>query len=68
MSKYDPLWHFVQSHDTAEFLLSFEDIEKILGFPIDHSFLNFKKELRAFGYEVESISLKNKKVLFAKIR
>jgi hypothetical protein len=64
MSKYDPLWRFVQSRGELEVVLTFGDIEKILGFPIDHSFLTFKKEIRAFGYEVGHISLKRQTVLF----
>ena len=33
------------------FTLTFAEIEQVLGFPIDHSFLNFKKELTARGWE-----------------
>ena len=47
--------------------LSFQEIEKILGFQIDHSFLSYKKEACEYGYEVEKISMKNKKVYFKKI-
>ena len=34
----------------------------ICGFPIDHSFLNCKKELEAYGYQVGKISMKNQTV------
>ena len=37
---------------------------KIAGIPIDHSFLNFKKELLNYGFKVGKISLKNKTVAF----
>ena len=40
MSKYEPLWNYVKSQE-ADFTLTYEQIEKILGFPIDHSFLTF---------------------------
>lgn len=47
--------------------LTFEEINSILGFPIDHSFLNYKKELITYGYEVTKISMKQKMVIFNKI-
>ena len=46
---------------------SFERIEEILGFPMDHSFLNYKQEAEKFGYRVEKISLKEKWVRFVRI-
>jgi len=45
MSKYEPLWKWVNNKNQERIILSFEDIENILGFSIDHSFLNCKKEL-----------------------
>lgn len=53
MSKYQKLWEYVAAENREELLLSFEEIEKLLGFPIDHSFLSFKKELLPFGFEVK---------------
>ena len=67
MSKYDPLWERLRADDRGEILLTFAEVQQTLGFPIDHSFLNYKKELLAFGYEVEKISLKEQTVLFRKI-
>lgn len=66
MSKYEPLWSYVGEQE-ENFILSFEEIEEILGFPIDHSFLSFKKELIAYGWQVEKISMKNKNVSFKKL-
>ena len=40
------------------------EIQSILGFPIDHSFLNYKKELLAYGWNVKKISMKEETVLF----
>ncbi len=66
MSKYLKLWEHIVSENREELLLSFEEIEKLLGFPIDHSFLSFKKELLPFGFEVKKISMKEKTVKFIK--
>jgi hypothetical protein len=38
--------------------LSFDEIKSITGVAIDYSFLNYKKELMDYGYEVGKISLK----------
>ncbi|HWQ06303.1 MAG TPA: hypothetical protein VN453_03725 [Feifaniaceae bacterium] len=67
MSKYDPLWEQFRGKTEPRIKLAFIEIEQILGFAIDHSFLNYKKELLSFGYEVEKISLKEQTVLFRKI-
>ncbi|MDR1017268.1 MAG: hypothetical protein LBM02_01005 [Lachnospiraceae bacterium] len=67
MSKYDKLWQYVKNDGRECFKLTQEDIKEILGFPMDHSFLNAKKELLAFGYQVGKISLKDKTVMFNKI-
>lgn len=62
MSKYEPLWEYVQSHAPSE--LRFDEVRQICGFPIDHSFLTCKKELEAYGYLVGKISMKNQTVRF----
>ncbi len=64
MSKYEPLWNYVMQHEQGQFSLTFDEIENVLGFQIDHSFLKYKKELAERGAEVLRISLKNKTVLF----
>lgn len=66
MSKYDLLWKYVKNRNEQLCKLSFEEIRNVLGFDIDHSFLNFKKELTEYGYSVEKISLKERTVLFVK--
>jgi len=66
MSKYQQLWKYIQSDGSSSLKLTFADIEKILGFKIDHSFLNYKKELVQFGYQVGKISLKEKHITFIK--
>ena len=66
MSKYVPLWKWIKENGTDSFKLTFAEIEKILGFPIDHSFLNYKKELLEYGFCVGKISLKEKAIAFTK--
>lgn len=67
MSKYDALWEYVQKNGSPSFRLTFEEIQNIAGIPIDHSFLKFKKELPAYGYQVGKISMKEQTVIFNKI-
>lgn len=67
MSKYQRLWEYVQGGD-SRLELDFSQIEQICGFPIDHSFLNAKKELEPYGWRVRKISLKEQRVLFEKER
>ena len=62
MSKYNPLWAYIKTRAPAE--LSFDEMREICGFPIDHAFLNCKKELEAYGYQVGKISMKNRTVQF----
>lgn len=62
MSKYDPLWEYVRRN--APPVLTFDEVRQICGFPIDHSFLNFKKELEAYGHRVGRISMKDRTVTF----
>lgn len=66
MSKYDKLWEYVFKDGRDQFTLSFEEIGRIAGVPIDHAFLTYKykKELAAYGYRVEKISMKAKTVAF----
>lgn len=64
MSKYEPLWNWIRENGTEQFKLSYTEIENILGFPIDHSFLTYKKELLPFGFAVGKISMKEQTVSF----
>ncbi|MCP5455822.1 MAG: hypothetical protein H7A30_06140 [Thermotogae bacterium] len=67
MSKYDSLWKYVKENRTKNFKLTFDEIGEIAGIPIDHSFLNYKKELTEYGWKIGKISLKEKTVIFEKI-
>ena len=66
MSKYEPLWDRVGKQTAKNLTLTFAEIQQILGFPIDHSFLTYKKELLAYGYRVGKISMKKQTVDFQK--
>ncbi len=67
MSKYQPLWNYIQEKNQDVYQLSYEEIENILGFKMDHSFLTYKKELKEVGYEVVKISMKGHFVIIRKI-
>lgn len=60
MSKYEPLWNYIKDNNKDSYKLRYEEIENILEFPIDHSFLTYKKELISYGYEVTKISMNDK--------
>ena len=51
-SKYNALWEYVKNSGKQSLKLTFDEIQNIAGVPIDHSFLNFKKELADYGYQV----------------
>lgn len=67
MSKYETLWNYIVNNNKDNYKLTYDHITTILGFPIDHSFLTYKKELLKYGYEVSKISSKDKFVIINKI-
>lgn len=64
MSKYGALWKYVSEKNEDKLTVSFEDINNICGFSIDHSFLTYKKELASYDFAVKKISQKDKTVTF----
>ena len=50
MSKYNPLWKWINKNKTDDFKLTFAEIENIAGVPIDHSFLTLQKETFAVWF------------------
>lgn len=68
MSKYLLLWKYIKNGNKESYKLSYSEIKNILGFEIDHSFLKYKKELLDYGYEVGKISMKDKTIIFNKIK
>lgn len=67
MSKYKLLWDYILRNKKDKYKLSYEEINNILEFDIDHSFLKYKKELLNYGYEVKKISIKEKFIIIEKI-
>ena len=67
MSKYDALWEHVRQRGVQSLKLTFEGIQDIVGIPIDHSFLKYKKELTDYGYQVGKISMREQTVIFSQI-
>lgn len=67
MSKYEPLWNYLKENKKDNYKLTYEEIKKVLGFEINHSFLTYKKELKEFRYEVGKISMKEKTIIFNKL-
>ena len=67
MSKYNALWEYIQKDGSTSLKLSFAEMHEIVGVEINHSFLNYKKELTQYGYQVGKISLKEQTVVFNKI-
>jgi hypothetical protein len=57
----------VQKNGNPSFKLTFDEINEIVGIPIDHSFLKYKRELTGYGYQVGKISMKEQTVVFKKI-
>ena len=68
MSKYEPLWNWIQENGTDSFKLTFDEIEKIAGLPIDHSFLAYKNKLTEYGFMVGKISMKEQTVSFERLK
>ncbi|MGN1405501.1 MAG: hypothetical protein ACI4WM_04475 [Erysipelotrichaceae bacterium] len=64
MSDYLKLWEYIVQRNEDVLKLSFDEIEKISGTKLNHSFLNHKKELLEYGFEVKKISMKNKDIIF----
>lgn len=68
MSKYDKLWDYIVEQPGESFDLSFKEIGDIAGVPLDHSFLNYKKELLLRGWRVGKISMKKQVVHFERTK
>lgn len=66
MHAYQPLWEWLARRNEETVTLTFSEIAGIAGVPMNHSFLNEKKELTAYGWRVDKISLKAKTVAFEK--
>lgn len=67
MDKYQKLWDYVSSQDKNELELTFDEIASISGVGIDHSFLSYKKNLLALGFQVEHVYMKKQLVRFTRV-
>ena len=67
MSKYDRLWAAIGSRSERELTLTFAELGALAGVPLDYAFLNCKKELEAYGWQVKKISMKRQTVQFEKL-
>ena len=67
MSKYAALWAYIRERGEESLCLRFEEIREMTGAALDHSFLKYKKELTAYGYQVKKISMKEQTVLFCRM-
>ena len=68
VNKYQPLFQYVTKQNKDILNLSFQQIENILNFEIDHSLLNYKKNLLEYGFKIKKISLKGQYIIFEKIK
>ena len=60
-------WRYLQTSGQTQLTLTFDEIAALAGTALDHSFLTCKKELPAYGYAVEKISMKQQTVIFHKL-
>lgn len=67
MSKYDPLWAYVKERDEYLLELTFEEAEKVLGFPVKGSLVTNKAELLDYGFEVVKMLKGEKVIIFRKL-
>ena len=67
MSKYQRLWEKIAASGEDELTLSFDQVKDWAGVPLDHSFLNYKKELLNYGYQVDHVYLKKRSILIKKL-
>jgi hypothetical protein len=79
VSKYDPLEHFLGSSNASRLPMTFDEIERILGFPLPHSQTHrawwsnnpsnnvMTKAWLAAGYETEQVDIEGRKLVFRRV-
>ena len=60
MSKYDALWRYLQTSGQTQLTLTFDEIGRIAGLPLDHAFLRYKKELLPYGFDQTWLAIDEK--------
>lgn len=58
------MWAWIAKNGADRFALSFDEIERLTGLPLDPSFLTYKKELSNDDCEVGKFSTKTQTVHF----
>ncbi|MDR2897132.1 MAG: hypothetical protein LBV30_10895 [Propionibacteriaceae bacterium] len=67
MSKYAPLWSHLAADGRPSQRLTFDELYDILGFDLDHEFLNSKREAAKYGYAIGKYSTKEHWVSFIQV-
>lgn len=62
MSKYNQLWKHIADSGQDQLMIPFSEVERVTGVPLDHSFLQYKKELLDYSYQVDHIYLKKQQI------
>ena len=60
MSKYDPLWRYIQVNCGPHEIITFDKAEEVSDVKIDSSFQYHRKELIDYGFKVVRYSLKHR--------
>lgn len=68
MSKYSGFWEHIRQSGAASLTFTFDEIERISGVSLNHSFLSCKRELEGYGYRVKKISLKERIVMVEQLK
>ena len=66
MAKYTKLWNYLRENCLGTETLTFDEIYRISGAPVDSSFLNNKSELESYGLSVIKVDMRSRTVLFAR--
>lgn len=60
MSRYEPLWRYIQVNCGPEERITFDKAEEITDVTIDHRFQYHKEELIDYGFKIDEISWKDR--------
>lgn len=67
LSKYDQLWQFIADSGQETLVIPFDQVKAVTGVALDPSFLQSKKELLTYGYQVDHIFLKKQQIKVSRI-
>lgn len=60
MSKYEPLWRYIQVNCGPKEVIDFDKAEEVTDVQIDHRFQYHREELKEYGFKIVEISWKNR--------